>query len=181
MILPSMDISINMITMFAFIVTLGIVVDDAIVVGENIYHHRQNGFPWFKAAVKGAREIAMPVTFSVLTNMVAFMPLLYVPGVMGKIFKQIPFVVISVFAVSLIESLFILPAHIGHQNARDGSGLLGWIQMQQQKFSHFFLTAVVREISLFLFSGSGAFTIRHKMVAEKLGLACEVQSKPGST
>jgi hypothetical protein len=51
----------------------------------------------------------------------------------------------------------------------------------RRKFSHFFLTAVVREISLFLFSGSGAFTIRHKMVAEKLGLACEVQSKPGST
>ena len=85
-----MGVSINMISMFAFIVTLGIVVDDAIVAGENIYHYRQSGLSWFQAAVHGAREIAMPVTFSVLTNMVAFMPMFFVPGFMGKIFRQIP-------------------------------------------------------------------------------------------
>jgi len=82
LILPSIGVSINVVTMFAFIVTLGIVVDDAIVAGENIYYHRQQGLDWFPAAIKGAREIAMPVTFSVLSNMVAFMPILFIPGFM---------------------------------------------------------------------------------------------------
>jgi multidrug efflux pump subunit AcrB len=136
--LPIMDISINLISMFAFIVTLGIVVDDAIVAGENIYHHRQSGRSWFEAAVRGAREIAMPVTFSVLTNMVAFMPMLFVPGFMGKVFRQIPLVVICVFSVSLIESLFILPAHIGHRKREKSTGVFGWIHRQQQRFSKFF-------------------------------------------
>ncbi|MEJ2475329.1 MAG: efflux RND transporter permease subunit, partial [Desulfobacterales bacterium] len=71
--LPAADVSINMVSMFAFIVTLGIVVDDAIVVGENVYHHHQRGIPWLKASIFGTREIAMPVTFSVLTNMVTFL------------------------------------------------------------------------------------------------------------
>ncbi len=113
--LPTMDVSINMISMFAFIVTLGIVVDDAIVVGENIYYHHQRGVPWFNAAISGTREIAMPVTFSVLTNMIAFVPMFFVSGIMGKVFKQIPVVVISVFAISLVECFWILPAHVGHQ------------------------------------------------------------------
>jgi multidrug efflux pump subunit AcrB len=130
--------SINIISMFAFIVTLGIVVDDAIVVGENIYHHRQRGLPWFEAALRGTREIAMPITFSVLTNMVAFSPMFFVSGFMGKIFIHIPFVVISVFAVSLIESLFILPAHIGHRRRSNPGGPIGWLMIQQARFSEFF-------------------------------------------
>ncbi len=140
--LQTIGVSINMVSMFAFIISLGIVVDDAIVVGENIYQHRQNGVSWDRSAVLAAREIAMPVSFSVLTNMVAFMPLLFVPGFMGKIFKQIPLVVISVFAVSLIESLFILPAHVGHQKDRTPKGLFGWIVRQQQRFSDAFLRFV---------------------------------------
>ncbi len=107
--------SINMITMFAFIVTLGIVVDDAIVVGENVYHQRRLGKGYLQAAVDGTKEVAMPVIFSVVTNMVTFLPMFFIPGFMGKIFKFIPMVVISVFTISLIESLFILPAHIGHK------------------------------------------------------------------
>ncbi|MBW2442706.1 MAG: efflux RND transporter permease subunit [Deltaproteobacteria bacterium] len=136
--LPSMDVSINVISMFAFIITLGIVVDDAIVVGENIYYHRQNGMKWFEAAVRGTREIAKPITFSVLTNMVAFMPMLFVPGFMGKIFKFIPMVVTAVFAVSLIECLFILPSHIGHRRRLDPSGPLGWLIAGQKRFSDLF-------------------------------------------
>ncbi len=107
--------SINMITMFAFIVTLGIVVDDAIVVGENVYHQRTLGKGYLQAAVEGTKEVAMPVIFSVVTNMVTFLPMFFIPGFMGKIFKFIPMVVISVFTISLMESLFILPAHIGHK------------------------------------------------------------------
>ena len=109
------DVSLNMITMFAFLISLGIVVDDAIVVGENIYHYHQEGLPFITAAIKGAKEIATPVSFSILTNIIAFMPMYFVPGIMGKFFKVIPLVVCSTFLISLIESLFILPAHLGHQ------------------------------------------------------------------
>jgi len=144
-----MDVSINMVSLFAFIVTLGIVVDDAIVVGENIYHHRQRGVPWFNAAVSGTREIAMPVTFSVLTNMVAFLPMFFVPGIMGKVFKQIPVVVISVFAISLIECFFILPAHVGHQKPPE-KGFFGWMYAWQQRFSSGFVRLVARRYGPFL-------------------------------
>lgn len=112
--LPITDASINMISLFAFIVTLGIIVDDAIMVGENIYEKREQGIPSLRAAVEGAREIAMPVVFAVLTNIIAFIPLFFVPGVSGKFFRQIPSVVVAVFIVSLIESLFVLPAHLAH-------------------------------------------------------------------
>ena len=134
--LPSLGVSINMMSMFAFIVALGIVVDDAIVVGENIYSYREKGYPFLRAAVLGVREVAMPVTFSVLTNIVTFMPLLFVPGTAGKIFRAIPVVVITVFAISLIESLFILPAHLGHQNAQmHWWGPFAWLFRRQQQFS----------------------------------------------
>ncbi|MCF8079027.1 MAG: efflux RND transporter permease subunit [Desulfobacterales bacterium] len=144
LILPAAGVSINMVSMFAFIVTLGIVVDDAIVVGENVYHHRQQGKPWFFAAVTGAREIAMPVTFGVLTNMVAFVPMFFVPGIMGKVFRQIPVVVIFVFAVSLVESLFILPAHLGHQKDRRSYGVFARVEQLQARFSRAFVRAVHR-------------------------------------
>lgn len=130
--------SINMVSMFAFIVTLGIVVDDAVVVGENIYFFRRQGLPLLEAAIKGTKSIAMPVTFSVITNMVAFIPLIFVPGIMGKIFKTIPFVVIAVFFVSLIESLFILPAHLSHKGTHPILMPLIILEKWQGKFSHFF-------------------------------------------
>ena len=148
--LPAVGASINMVSLFAFIVTLGIVVDDAIVVGENVYYHRQQNMPWAQAAVKGARQIAVPVTFSVLTNMVAFMPMFFVPGFMGKVFKQIPVVVICVFSISLVESLFILPAHLGHQKERKAYGIFGWLESQQQRFSHAFLRGIDRYYRPFL-------------------------------
>lgn len=116
LLLPSFDVSINMISLFAFIITLGIVVDDAIVVGENIYEMRQRGADYMDAAITGAVQISAPVTFSVLTTVVAFSPLLFVPGGIGKFFRVIPLVVISVLLISLVESLLILPAHLGHRS-----------------------------------------------------------------
>ncbi len=148
--LPMVGASINMVSLFAFIVTLGIVVDDAIVVGENVYYHRQRNTPWFTAAVTGTREIAVPVTFSVLTNMVAFVPMFFIPGFMGKVFRQIPVVVICVFTISLVESLLILPAHLGHQKTRKAYGVFGWIEKQQQRFSRAFLSAIDRYYRPFL-------------------------------
>ena len=92
------------------------VVDDAVVVGENIYHCRRQGMDFLDAAIQGTKSIAVPVFFSVVTNMVTFMPIMYIPGLMGKIFKTMPLVVVAVFGVSLIESLFILPAHLSHRS-----------------------------------------------------------------
>lgn len=136
------EFSINIVSMFAFIVTLGIVVDDAVVVGENVYFFRRQGMPYLEAAITGARTIAMPVVFSVITNMVAFVPLLFVPGFMGKVFKTIPFVVIAVFFVSLIESLFILPAHLGHSSTRPMIFPLNYLEKLQAAFSRKFETWV---------------------------------------
>jgi len=113
-ILGGTDVSINMVSMFAFIVTLGIVVDDAIIVSENIWAKREAGMPPLRAAIEGVKEVAVPVTFSVLTTVAAFVPMFFVPGVSGKIFAAIPAVVVSVLFMSLIESFFILPAHLGH-------------------------------------------------------------------
>jgi multidrug efflux pump subunit AcrB len=107
-------LSINMITLFALIVTLGMVVDDAIVVGENVYAKMEAGLPRLQAAIEGTREMAVPVTFAVLTTVAAFSPLFFVPGVMGKIFVMIPAVVCTVLLWSLVESFFVLPAHLGH-------------------------------------------------------------------
>ena len=122
--LPGLSVTINMITMFAFIIALGIVVDDAIVVGENIFEYRQQGLDLVEAAIRGARDVAVPVTFSILTNIVAFAPLAFVPGFMGKVFALIPLVVVSAFLISLIESLFVLPAHLAHSQ-REGGTFLG--------------------------------------------------------
>ncbi len=136
--MSSMDVSLNMITMFAFLIALGIVVDDAIVVGENIYHYHQDGMPFLDAAIKGARQIAVPVTFSILTNIVAFMPLYFVPGTMGKFFRNIPMIVCVTFLISLIEALYILPAHLAHQKDLKNPHLLHRMQQNfSRKFTHF--------------------------------------------
>ena len=139
--MPAFDVSLNMISMFAFLIALGIVVDDAIVVGENIYHNHQSGMPFLQAAILGTKEIAVPVTFSILTNIVAFMPLYFVPGVMGKFFRVIPLVVCTTFVISLVEALFILPAHLAHQKDKEKPGLLHrWQQAFSEKFTHFVKT-----------------------------------------
>ncbi|MEN8200812.1 MAG: efflux RND transporter permease subunit, partial [Thermodesulfobacteriota bacterium] len=106
--------SINMISMFAFIITLGIVVDDAVVVGENIFHKRQKEIPPYTASVEGVRQMSAPVLIAVLTNVIAFLPLLFVSGSTGRFFAVLPAVVISVFLISLVECLYILPAHLNY-------------------------------------------------------------------
>lgn len=111
---PLADVSINMVSLFAFIITLGMIVDDAIVVGEAIHKGLSEGKAPLRAAMDGVKEVAHPVVFSVLTTCVAFSPLLFVPGVAGKFFRLTPIVVIAVLVISIVESLFILPAHLSH-------------------------------------------------------------------
>jgi multidrug efflux pump subunit AcrB len=138
--LPGLGVSLNMVSMFAFIVALGIVVDDAIVAGENIYEYRQRGMGAIQAAIEGARDVAVPITFSILTNVVAFLPLATVPGGFGKIWAVIPAVVATVFIISWIEALIILPAHLGHVREKKHNGESRFHAFQvrfTERFNHF--------------------------------------------
>ena len=114
--LPAMDASINMISLFAFIVTLGIVVDDAVVVGEEIFHRMSLGMSRLEASIRGVKAMFVPVSFAVSTNIIAFLPLLFVPGETGQFYYVLPAVVIAVFTVSLVECFFILPAHLAYKH-----------------------------------------------------------------
>ena len=153
-VIPWFDVSINLLSLFAFIVVLGIVVDDAIVVGENIYTHVEKGGHGSNAAIAGAQQVATPVIFAVLTTIAAFSPLLMVPGNMGKFMRVIPIIVIATLIFSLIESLLILPAHLRHltpdSGRESGSGItLKWRQFQD-KFTGFMKHFVNNHYAAFL-------------------------------
>ena len=134
--MPMLDVSINLVSLFAFILVLGIVVDDAIIVGENIYTRYQRGEEGLGAAVRGAYEVQKPVIFAVTTSIVAFVPLLVVPGNIGKIMRVVPLIVIPTLAFSLVESLWILPnhlSHLSHAKARAAGAISGWWRRIQDK------------------------------------------------
>ncbi|WP_162052148.1 efflux RND transporter permease subunit [Pontibacter pamirensis] len=139
--LPLVDISINMISMFGFLIVMGIVVDDAIVVGENIYEYRQKGYSYMDAAILGAKDVSKPVVFSILTTIIAFVPLLFIPGETGKYWWPLPVVVIVVLVVSLFEALYILPSHVAHKPKENSSKPLrkleGWQRSIAEAFSRF--------------------------------------------
>lgn len=134
--MPYLGITINMISLFAFIVVLGIVVDDAIVVAEHIHTRQHQGVPGGRGAILGTQEMAVPVIFAVMTTIAAFVPLIDVEGNTGKVMKVIPLVVIPTLAFSLIESLFILPAHLRNlgPSQHGGRGVLGLWQRMHRRF-----------------------------------------------
>jgi multidrug efflux pump subunit AcrB len=110
-------ISANMMSLFGFIIVIGVVVDDAIVTGESVYSRLQEGAAPLDAAIEGTKRVTVPVTFGVLTTIVAFLPLLFFDGSTGELARQIPFVVTPVLLFSLVESKFILPSHLKHLRA----------------------------------------------------------------
>ncbi len=126
--------SINMVSLFAFIITIGIIVDDAIVVGENIYYKREQGLPPLQASIEGVREMSTVVTFAVITNIIAFVPLLFVPGSTGKFFSILPAVVVAVFLISLVECLFVLPAHLAYTRREQTSRLIAFFNAVPHRF-----------------------------------------------
>lgn len=142
--MPELGISVNLISLFAFILVLGIVVDDAIVTGENIYNHLNKGDQPLDAAINGTKEVAVPVTFGVITTMVAFLPLAFMGGGWGVFYSQIPYIVIPVLIFSLIESKFILPAHIGHTKPRKDQKKPNKIIQYQQKFAKGFESGILK-------------------------------------
>lgn len=130
LLMPWFGVTANVMSLFGYIIVVGIVVDDAIVTGENIYAKIQQGMPPLEAAVEGTHEVATPVTFGALTTMVAFLPLLYFDGTWGDFAKQIPPVVAPVLFFSLIESKLILPSHLKHLKPRNNPHLLSRLQMK---------------------------------------------------
>ncbi|SFK41225.1 efflux RND transporter permease subunit [Methylophaga sulfidovorans] len=130
--------SINMISLFALIMALGIIVDDAIVVGEDALSHYQSGERSLLAAEGGARRMLAPVISSSLTTIAAFLPLMLISGIIGNILFDIPFVVICVIIASLVESFLILPGHLRHtfhtMHHADPGCLRRWLD---EKFDHF--------------------------------------------
>jgi multidrug efflux pump subunit AcrB len=111
-ILPSLGLTLNMLSMFSFLLILGIIVDDAIVVGESIYRHQQEGYDRLAAAQLGAQAISKPVILAVVSTMIVFLPMLFLPGIWPKMLWGIPAVTLVSLSFSLIESLFILPSHL---------------------------------------------------------------------
>ena len=108
--------SINLINMFGMIVVLGLIVDDAIVIGENIFRRQREGMEPHQGAVAGANEVALPVLAAVLTTMAAFSPLLFMPGRIGTFLGVLPVVVIIALGLSLVEGFMVLPSHLAHRN-----------------------------------------------------------------
>ncbi|MBD5780007.1 efflux RND transporter permease subunit [Pelagicoccus sp. NFK12] len=109
---PFVGITVNLLSLFAFILVLGIVVDDAIVVGESVFTEFQKNGPGVQSAISGTHRVSTPVTFAVLTTMVAFVPIFLLPGTIGKFMGVIPFVVIPTLGFSLVQSKLVLPYHL---------------------------------------------------------------------
>jgi len=146
-VLPWFGLSIDVISLFAFLLVLGILVDDATVVGENVHTLEEQGLPRLDAAIRGTQQVATPVIFGVLTTVAAFAPLLFVSGFMGTVFRVMATVVIACLAFSLIESQLVLPAHLAHGRTRPrelgGRGVAaGWARLQDrfaqalERFTH---------------------------------------------
>lgn len=134
--------SLNMITLFALILVLGIVVDDAIVTGESIFSTQHDGYKNQKAAILGVRRIIAPVTIGVLTTIAAFLPLAFVTGTLGQILRVIPPVVIAILIMSLIEAYFILPAHLSNSK-RWSKGPILWARHRVTDGLEFFIDRVL--------------------------------------
>ncbi len=138
-VLSGFDQTINMISLFAFIMTLGILVDDAIIVGENVYSHYSRGKSPAAAVIDGLKEVGGPVLMAVSTTVVAFCPLLFIAGIMGKFIAVMPMAVIIILVVSLGEALIILPSHLHHalvQSEKKERKLTSWHERVRQRLEN---------------------------------------------
>lgn len=151
------DISLNLMSAFGFIIVLGIVVDDAIVTGENVYTRLRTGDSGLSAAIHGTKEVAVPVTFGILTTIAAFMPLAFIEGRLGQIFAPIPAVVIPVLLFSLVESKLVLPAHLKHIKLHEHDHKASGFQAWQSRFADGFETLILKYYKPIL-----QFTLRNR-------------------
>jgi multidrug efflux pump subunit AcrB len=142
--MPLFGVTLNIMSLFGFILVLGIVVDDAIVTGENVYTKLKTAKSGEEAAILGTQEVATPVTFGVLTTVAAFMPLAFIEGARGALFAQLPVVVIPVLLFSLIESKFVLPAHLKYLKLRDQKAKPSKLDRFQQGFADGFERGILK-------------------------------------
>lgn len=117
-------VTINVLSLFGMIIVIGILVDDGIVIGENIYHHYENGKTPIRAAIEGTLEVIPPVVSAILTTIIAFSTFFFLDGRIGEFFSQVSLIVILTLTVSLIEALIILPAHIAHSKALERKDII---------------------------------------------------------
>ncbi|MBB1433614.1 efflux RND transporter permease subunit [Pseudoalteromonas sp. SG43-6] len=161
--MPFFGVTLNIMSLFGFILVLGIVVDDAIVTGENVYTHLKTAESGEQAAIRGTQEVATPVTFGVLTTVAAFLPLAFIEGGRGALFAQIPVVVIPVLLFSLIESKFVLPAHLKYIKLRHQKGEPSKFDKFQQRFADGFEHAILKYYQPIL-----NLALRHKLATVSL-------------
>ncbi|MBB1333105.1 MULTISPECIES: efflux RND transporter permease subunit [unclassified Pseudoalteromonas] len=161
--MPLFGVTLNIMSLFGFILVLGIVVDDAIVTGENVYTHLKTAESGEQAAIRGTQEVATPVTFGVLTTVAAFLPLAFIEGGRGALFAQIPVVVIPVLLFSLIESKFVLPAHLKYIKLRHQKGEPSKFDKFQQRFADGFEHAILKYYQPIL-----NLALRHKLATVSL-------------
>lgn len=165
-VMPFFGVSLNIMSLFGFILVLGIVVDDAIVTGENVYRHMKTAESAEQAAIFGTQEVATPVTFGVLTTVAAFLPLAFIAGHRGALFAQIAVVVIPVLLFSLVESKFVLPAHLKNIKMRKNSDKkVSKLEKLQHAFADGFEQAVLKYYQPLL-----AIVLRYKMATVSLFL-----------
>ncbi|MFU2508012.1 efflux RND transporter permease subunit [Pseudoalteromonas sp. ASV78] len=161
--MPLFGVTLNIMSLFGFILVLGIVVDDAIVTGENVYTHLKTAESGEQAAIRGTQEVATPVTFGVLTTVAAFLPLAFIEGSRDALFAQIPVVVIPVLLFSLIESKFVLPAHLKYIKLRHQKGEPSTFDKFQQRFADGFEHAILKYYQPIL-----NLALRHKLATVSL-------------
>jgi HAE1 family hydrophobic/amphiphilic exporter-1 len=142
------DQTLNMLSLFSFLIALGIVVDDAIVIGENVYAHRQMGKTPMQAAMEGTIEVVPSVFSSVTTTVFAFMPMFFVTGIMGKFFAVMPLAVIAILIISLIEASMVLPCHLAYDSGRP-SPITAGLNRLTNKVLDWFINTVYKPVVIF--------------------------------
>jgi multidrug efflux pump subunit AcrB len=168
MVLSGFDQTINMISLFAFIMTLGILVDDAIIVGENVYSHYSKGKSPAAAVVDGLKEVGGPVVMAVSTTVVAFSPLLFIAGIMGKFIAVMPMAVIIILIVSLGEALIILPSHLYHaltQSEKKKRKFTSWHERLRQKTEYGLQMVIDR-----LYSPAIKYVVKNRYFTFSIGI-----------
>ena len=133
--LPFMNVSLNTLSFFAFILVIGIIVDDALIVGENVFQHFERGESGEHAAINGTAMVAKPVLFAVITTIMMFLPWM-MNNTVSQYTRSVSIVVILALSFSLIESFFILPGHLSHLRKKKYAGIIGKISALQQKIAH---------------------------------------------
>tara|TARA_B110001450_G_scaffold148562_1_gene138887 strand:- start:1406 stop:4603 length:3198 start_codon:yes stop_codon:yes gene_type:complete len=134
-----LGVTINVLSLFGMIIVIGILVDDGIVIGENIYHHYYDlGKSKIRAAIDGTVEVIPPIVSAILTTIIAFSTFFFVDGRIGSFFGEVSTIVLLTLSVSLIEALIILPAHIAHSKALDRNKLQNKEAVKTNKIDSFF-------------------------------------------